>query len=1678
MAKNNIQQLNQTAERIVQVLDNVDAAMSVKNAEGNITGREGKYWITGQDAEGKDVILTQKLSDDQEYKDLQSEIETAQTNVSNMQDSVEANTEDLKTLDERVKELEANMDMIASKITITRITPATISTLYSDPGKIEYSVTSEDSSGAQTGALTVTWRRGGVNGVLLKTESVQQGDNEFDLTGYLSEGENTITATFLDSYGTSRSMNWQVNAVNIVIESEFDDTITYEGAATVSYVAKGSVEKTVHFELDGEEVYSIVIGAANNNTQSYNIPHKEHGTHALTIYMTATIGTTSVTSNKLYFDIMFIDAGRTETLIRWPYDVAVALEQYQPVTFEYSVYTPNQNTSDIQLLENGVVLSSRTVESTEQEWTYRPQEFGSRELTIQCVKDGEVIASKTKTITINKFPYDITPVTGSLELDFNPTGRTNSDANYQSFEYTGTSGITTTMSVSEGFDWNNGGWRVDSNGNSYFCIKAGDRMTLSYPLFKDGKDAKGFGKNIKMTYQATNCREFKAPVMSCIEEQGVVHTKLIETKVTSIVEEEEVEEITTETIYYVNFVNPEDETDILPSDTVDGVTTTSETAEDGTVTEITTTITSERSYIGLDVQAQDAVLYCQTGKVEAVYCEDKLMELEFNIESQGNLKNTMTAYTNADPIKIELYDAGTASFTHSKANPIVFGSDKCDVHLYRFKAYSTMLSDNDIMSNYIADALNATDMVDRFKRNDILNDQTGVLDYEKLSRLYPDLRIILITCPRFTNDKNDKVEGCTVQQIMGNQDPKHNWTASNVRIKGQGTSSNEYGTSARNIDLKFNKYKVKVQEEVEGVKQEVEKEVAFQFSDGTYDTKYGMTDNSIPVNYINVKVNVASSENANNSRLAQRFHQYNPYKRQARIDNPKVRDTMEFHPCVIFIKELGYRYDEEGNKVVELPQEFPASETEFSFYACGDFGNSKKNHEALGMDEDNLKECIVEISNNTHPVCKFQRPDGWDDILPVGFDVETNQLTDYVDYWDGDAVEFRYPEDLYAAAVNKDNKWKESEIQDARARLTVLQPAVQRLWRWVESTDTTKATDVEFETPITLASVEYKADTKEYREAKFLNEYQQYFKSDSLLFHYLFTDRYLMIDNRAKNVFIHTEDGLTWDFCFDYDNDTSLGCDNRGDLKFDYFYEDIDQIDGTNVYNAQDSVLWVNVRNLLWDKLCSVYDQVKDCWSAESLVTMFKEYQSNKPERLEMIDMRRKYIRPYKEGHYRTNLKQDPTGNTIVSQGQYLTMLNGKKELQRERFEKYRSVYTDSHYQSTALKEDLMTFRANSPDYADPSAANHINVTWGEYFDITPYCDMYVYLDFDTSITDAVRAKAGQPTRIYKPAGKLEDKNTRIYGASMISDIGDLAPFFIESPDFAKGVRLSTLKIGDSSADYKASSELTSLTLGSNKMLELLDLRGCQDLKIGLDLSGCTGLKELYTERSGITGVTFADGGLIEIAKLNAISALKAHNLKNLTEFSLANYLSLTSLNVENTPQLTTKQFVEGCRNATTLRLIGIDWDLTHTVDEKFLDKFLDNEKYAGLDANGITTDYPVFSGNVEFFTLRESQKTQYENIWPLVNLKWANFIKQHKVVWKNKDGSILYEEFVDEDGITVTEAPDPSGRGLIPTPTTDSDIQYTYTFSKWSPTPGQLVYGDIEYVAQYTPTIRKYTVK
>ena len=182
------------------------------------------------------------------------------------------------------------------------------------------------------------------------------------------------------------------------------------------------------------------------------------------------------------------------------------------------------------------------------------------------------------------------------------------------------------------------------------------------------------------------------------------------------------------------------------------------------------------------------------------------------------------------------------------------------------------------MQNYYADAFDGVTAYQRYNDNNIL-DESDEINIELLKQKYPELRILMIDCKDvWSNGKKDYREAY-VEHYYPNGRLKDNWKA-NVSIAIQGTSSVEYLTSAGNFDIDFKCKKLEnprekglkylynglflTKEELaaeSGVNQEEVAELL--------ETEYAMTDNSIPVNYINVKVNVASSENANNARLAE-----------------------------------------------------------------------------------------------------------------------------------------------------------------------------------------------------------------------------------------------------------------------------------------------------------------------------------------------------------------------------------------------------------------------------------------------------------------------------------------------------------------------------------------------------------------------------------------------------------------------------------------------------------------------------------------------------------------------------------------------------------------------------------------------------------------------------------------
>lgn len=78
---------------------------------------------------------------------------------------------------------------------------------------------------------------------------------------------------------------------------------------------------------------------------------------------------------------------------------------------------------------------------------------------------------------------------------------------------------------------------------------------------------------------------------------------------------------------------------------------------------------------------------------------------------------------------------------------------------------------------------------------------------------------------------------------------------------------------------------------------------------------------------------------------------------------------------------------------------------------------------------------------------------------------------------------------------------------------------LQEFAAWVVSTDTEKATGAELPSPVTYGEEEYTHDTSEYRLAKFKAEAGDYMELRSAEYYYLFTELFLMVDSRAKNMF-------------------------------------------------------------------------------------------------------------------------------------------------------------------------------------------------------------------------------------------------------------------------------------------------------------------------------------------------------------------------------------------------------------------------------------------------------------------------------------------------------------------------------------------------------------------------------
>lgn len=538
---------------------------------------------------------------------------------------------------------------------------------------------------------------------------------------------------------------------------------------------------------------------------------------------------------------------------------------------------------------------------------------------------------------------------------------------------------------------------------------------------------------------------------------------------------------------------------------------------------------------------------------------------------------------------------------------------------------------------------------------------------------------------------------------------------------------------------------------------------------------------------------------------------------------------------------------------------------------------------------------------------------------------------------------------------------------------------------------------------------------------KFKAEYEDYIDLDAFLSYFIIVEFFGMVDNLAKNMFLATWDGDLWYPIF-YDLDTGIGLNNEGQLIFSYNIEKDDVIGTQNVWNGKDSVLWNNIVAAFPDELEAMYNRLRAAGLDYEEVT--KELiggQIDKiPAALYNYDSQYKYIDP---------LIND--GN-----GTYLYIAQGSRENHIKWWLQNRIEYLDSKYKARDYQDDFIAMRLYSPsgDLAVPLQAD---------FNITLSDDQYVAVRYG-SVVQTVRGTTEEVITINAPGtgDGFNDTETVIYGASKVSDIGDLAGKYVGTVDISSATKLTRLIAGSPVEGY-VNTNLTDITVGNNKLLKEIDVRNCPNLNKVLNLTNANNIEHVYATGTSIPAVTFPVGGILKTAHLpGSIVSLNVQGQMSIEDFQIDTYENIKSLRIENSSGIDVGNIVMNAPLLNRVRLVNANLRFE---DEQPL---LRLAQMFGLDENNNDISYPVLTGDCYIEKGTEQSIRILKERFPELVISYGELTHDFTVTFVDWDNTTL-----DVQKLAYGEYPvDPVARAINPIeePTRPPHELYNYYYSGW----------------------------
>lgn len=471
--------------------------------------------------------------------------------------------------------------------------------------------------------------------------------------------------------------------------------------------------------------------------------------------------------------------------------------------------------------------------------------------------------------------------------------------------------------------------------------------------------------------------------------------------------------------------------------------------------------------VGLKITPQSVEFRGAQNNLSTLYKDNEHVRLSIVIEKQ--LENRLILmYINGIMSRAIQYASGER-FSQLSPVDISIGSNDCGIDIYNIRVYDNSLSRRQILDNWIADTQIGDLMIQRYQHNQVYNDASEIIAANLPSNL-PYFVLNAKELPQYKGDKKT-ISGSYV--VPG--DTSKSFTFEGCQINVQGTSSAIY--YRKNYDLQF--------------------KGGFTMQNGVV-PNYKLRENSIPFNRFVLKADVASSEGANNTELTMFYHDTCPYRTPAMQANDKVRYGIEGYPIAVF----WYNPDNQtttflGKYNFNLPKRAPAP--------YGYSGNMES----------------WEWQRNNSSNVKFQD----NDFTSMSYDALTQ--TSYPTWYDD--FEARFPSDEWRdySKLKEFLSWVKSTWRESAtnsnlpAPVTYILPSDATISPYAATDDSFTVTDEMVDGVATGRKIViFTKDTAAYRLSKFRAELKDYVEIDSAVFYYLFTELFLMIDSRAKNMFV------------------------------------------------------------------------------------------------------------------------------------------------------------------------------------------------------------------------------------------------------------------------------------------------------------------------------------------------------------------------------------------------------------------------------------------------------------------------------------------------------------------------------------------------------------------------------